>query len=134
KDKGRIWRIVPEKHKTKAVRPNLGKATPKELAKLLEHEDAWWRVTAQRLLMERADPSAADMLQEIATKRPMPQARAHAGWLSERLKPGWINQGRELMEDWHPRVRQCGLEIRAAYPSYWTLADGPLVWGLANGE
>ena len=35
KDKGRIWRIVPEKHVTKTVRPNLGKATTKELAQLL---------------------------------------------------------------------------------------------------
>src|SRR5262245_15761621 len=43
KDKGRIWRVVPEKHKTKAIRPKLSNATTDELVKLLEHPDAWWR-------------------------------------------------------------------------------------------
>src|SRR5262249_54238951 len=51
KDKGRIWRIVPEGHRHKPVRPRLSKETA-ELVALLENPDAWWRTTAQRLLLE----------------------------------------------------------------------------------
>src|SRR4029079_17644480 len=53
KDKGRIWRIVPQKDAKKTGRPNLSKATTEQLVKLLDNRDAWWRTTAQRLLLER---------------------------------------------------------------------------------
>src|SRR5205814_7059211 len=51
-DKGRIWRIVPESYKPQSIRPRLGLAREDELVKLLAHGDAWWRTTAQRLLLE----------------------------------------------------------------------------------
>src|SRR5437764_1425124 len=50
KDKGRIWRIVPKDHPTKTPRPGLSKASIAELVKTLEHEEPWYRTTAQRLL------------------------------------------------------------------------------------
>src|SRR5260370_27097197 len=53
KDKGRIWRIVPENYKANPIRPHLSSATTGELVPRLEHHNAWWRTTAQRLLWER---------------------------------------------------------------------------------
>ena len=48
KDRGRIWRIVPEGHK-RGPKPDLTKATPTELVGKLAHPIGWHRTTAQRL-------------------------------------------------------------------------------------
>ena len=52
KTKGRIWRIVPEHFFERPTRPQLSQASTEQLVKLLAHADAWWRTTAQRLLLE----------------------------------------------------------------------------------
>jgi putative membrane-bound dehydrogenase-like protein len=106
KDKGRIWRIVPEKHADKPRKPQLSKATTKELVALLAHRDSWWRTTAQRLLLERQDPQARAPLQELCRSSDQALGRLHAAWL---LK----SQGRldrdlivRLLGDPEPRVRE----------------------------
>jgi putative membrane-bound dehydrogenase-like protein len=67
KERGRIWRIVPEKHKTQALRPQLGKLTSGELADLFKSEDGWERTTAQRLILQRQDRSVVRTLHGLAT-------------------------------------------------------------------
>ena len=59
---GRIWRIVytgNEKEKSVGSRPdkdmNLAKLSNEELAKMLEHSNAWHRRTAQRIFAERGE-------------------------------------------------------------------------------
>jgi putative membrane-bound dehydrogenase-like protein len=55
KDRGRIWRIVPEGHKAKGIRVNLRKAGMGVLLAALSSENAWLRRTAHRLLLEGRD-------------------------------------------------------------------------------
>jgi putative membrane-bound dehydrogenase-like protein len=55
KDKGRVWRIVPEKHKTTAMRPEMSKAKTTELGARLGSTNAWVRMAAHRLILERKD-------------------------------------------------------------------------------
>src|SRR6266542_339007 len=55
KDKGRIWRIVPEKHKTKALRPKLSTVKTGDLADHFLSPNVWERMTAHRLFLERKD-------------------------------------------------------------------------------
>src|SRR4029434_1045001 len=62
---GRLWRVVPE-GKARGAKPNLSKATSDELVKTLAHPNGWWRDTAQRLLVERADASAVPALEKLA--------------------------------------------------------------------
>jgi putative heme-binding domain-containing protein len=83
KDKGRIWRIVPESfaERPRPARPHLGAAPIDELVKLLGHPSAWWRTTAQRLLLERNDPRATALLRDCALSAEEPLARLHAAWL-----------------------------------------------------
>src|SRR5205823_2134987 len=83
-DRGRIYRIVP-KAGLKAVKPQLGKASAPELVAQLENANEWWRLTAQRLLIERQDKSAREPLRKLATGSPKPLARLHALWTLESL-------------------------------------------------
>jgi putative membrane-bound dehydrogenase-like protein len=75
--KGRIWRIVPEGKRT-LVRPALGKATTAELVKHLDNPNYWWRITAQRLLVERQDKGAVPLLVQLAKNAKLPAGRMHA--------------------------------------------------------
>ena len=84
KDRGRIWRIVPDRPREASPRPDLGGAKTAELVELLGHPNAWWRTTAQRLLLERADPSATAPLRDLVDRiDASPLARVHAAWLLE---------------------------------------------------
>jgi putative membrane-bound dehydrogenase-like protein len=106
KDRGRIWRIVPEGHKHKPIRPRLSKATTAELVALLAHDDVWWRTTAQRLLLERQERAAVEPLRKLVASSDRPLARLHAVWLLESL--GHLDKELvlALLRDPHPRVRE----------------------------
>src|SRR5690606_13061168 len=65
KESGRIWRIVPEKGDVARPRPRLGRESTEELVALLEREDAWWRTTAPRPLLERDGPAARERLRRL---------------------------------------------------------------------
>lgn len=106
KEKGRIWRIVPEKYDGKTKKPQLSKATTAELVELLESPDMWWRTTAQRLLLERQDKAAVEPLRKLCAKSGSPLARVHAAWLlhgCEELDAALVAR---LLKDEHPRVRE----------------------------
>ncbi|MBI4604510.1 MAG: c-type cytochrome [Planctomycetes bacterium] len=79
RDRGRIWRLVPARDGEAPPRHRdlTGDATG-DLVRLLEHPNGWWRDAAQRLLVERRDPAAAPLLEELARSAPAPAARAHA--------------------------------------------------------
>jgi putative membrane-bound dehydrogenase-like protein len=106
KDKGRIWRIVPEGKQKPRPKPNLSKASTNELVALLENDDAWWRTTAQRLLLQRQDKSAIAELRGLARKSRKPLARAHAVWLLRSLGAGYVDETIDLLNDRNPRVRE----------------------------
>ena len=59
---------------------SLGKSNSAELVSHLSHANAWWRLTAQRLLVERQDQAAIEPLREVvletSTLGPRPTARA----------------------------------------------------------
>ena len=109
-DKGRIYRIVPKSGVT-PVKPRLGAASAAELVKYLEHPNAWWRLTAQRLLIERRDKSALKSLQELARASKSPLARLHALWTLAGLD-GLDNELIErTLKDAEPNLRQHGLRL-----------------------
>src|SRR5579864_4340986 len=83
KDRGRIWRIVPEGQREPRPRPKLSHATAPELIALLASHDAWWRTTSQRLILERQDPALIEPLRALVEKSSEPLARLHAAWLLE---------------------------------------------------
>jgi putative membrane-bound dehydrogenase-like protein len=106
KHRGRIWRIVPEKHRTKPIRPRLSKAKTSELVALLAHPNAWWRRTAQRLLLERQDRSAIGPLRKLCASSDQPLARLHAAWMLHGLGALDSDVVLRLLKDDHPPVRE----------------------------
>ncbi len=93
-DRGRIWRIVakdsgdatnPASGRRKPAdktRPPLSKMKSQELLKVLEHKNAWWRETAQRLIVERQDTAIAPQLVGIVTqRRENVRLRIHGLWI-----------------------------------------------------
>jgi putative membrane-bound dehydrogenase-like protein len=84
--RGRIWRIVPEGHARNGKPPALRKAASEQLVKHLADANSWWRLTAQRLLVERQDKSAVKPLRRLARECPSAVGRAHALWTLHGLK------------------------------------------------
>lgn len=79
KNRGRLYHLVHENFKLRN-KPDLKTASSSQLVSLLSDRDAWWRETAQRLLLERLDLSVAPELEKVATSSDFALGRAHALW------------------------------------------------------
>tara|TARA_R110002167_G_scaffold68872_1_gene194483 strand:+ start:10509 stop:13544 length:3036 start_codon:yes stop_codon:yes gene_type:complete len=84
-DKGRIFRITPTDAKpaewTKGLK--LGDASDNELIANLAHKNNWWRLNAQRLLVDRNDKKSIPGLIEMAKNASSDIGRLHALWTLE---------------------------------------------------
>jgi putative membrane-bound dehydrogenase-like protein len=118
RDRGRIYRIVPEGFQQPKM-PQLGKAITAELVATLAHANGWHRETAARLLYERQDRSAIPLLEELAQGRspvsppqvPLPEGRMHALYALdglEALSPGVILIA---LDDKDPHVREHAVRL-----------------------
>jgi putative membrane-bound dehydrogenase-like protein len=111
--KGRIWRIRPagvrvdRRHR----KPALGKAATRALVGHLADANLWWRLTAQRLLVERQDRTAVEPLRELARTAKLAPARAHALWTLDGLRA--LPEGLILaaLKDPEPGVREQALRL-----------------------
>jgi putative membrane-bound dehydrogenase-like protein len=63
RERGRIWRIAPKDFK-RPPQPKLGNASTAELVEALRSKNGWTRDTASRLLCERNDKSAANLIEQ----------------------------------------------------------------------
>lgn len=81
---GRIYRIVPQSSKgVNVVKPNLKNATTGELVAALSHKNQWWRITAQRLLLERQDKSVIPQVKQLFAESSDPRTRLRALYVLE---------------------------------------------------
>lgn len=108
--RGRIWRITTESA-PKPVQPALGKATTAELVQQLANPNSWWRLTAQRLLIERQDQAAVPNLEKLAQSAKLPVGRAHALWSLHGLKGLKDELIQAGLKDDHPGVRAQALKL-----------------------
>ena len=107
---GRLWRVVPEGHKTTALK-GLAGLKPAELITELGSGNEWRRETAQRLLVESGDKSLAAALTAFGLKAATPMGRVHALWTQHGLKvTDWalVSAG---LADADPRVRAAALRV-----------------------
>lgn len=84
-DKGRIYRITPTDGKpaewTKGLK--LGDASDDELVEYLANKNNWWRLNAQRLLVDRNDKKSIPGLISMAKNTFSDVGRLHALWTLE---------------------------------------------------
>lgn len=62
--RGRIWRLAPV-GTPRRPRPALRRASTAEWVAHLKDRNSWWRLTCQRLLIERRDPAALPLLHRL---------------------------------------------------------------------
>ena len=108
--RGRIWRVLPEKAK-RGPRPALGKAKGLELVKYLADNNVWWRLTAQRLLVERQEKTAVRALEAMARQKQSAVGRAHALWTLEGLDCLPDSLLEEALKDDEAGVREQALRL-----------------------
>ena len=106
-NRGRIYRITP-KGGLPGVKPNLRRAKTADLVQHLGHSNQWWRVTAQRLLVERQDRSVVPALKKLAVDR-NPLARLHALWTLRGLGVPDERLVIEAISSAQPGLRENGL-------------------------
>ncbi|HEY6169445.1 MAG TPA: PVC-type heme-binding CxxCH protein [Verrucomicrobiae bacterium] len=113
RNQGRIYRLVAETRKAErgTRKFDLGKATVRQLVAELENPKVWWRETAFRLLLERADMSALPPLKSLAKSGKTPQARVLALHLLENLGALEEAQLFASLGDKHPGVRENALQL-----------------------
>ncbi|MGH9341935.1 MAG: PVC-type heme-binding CxxCH protein, partial [Acidobacteriota bacterium] len=109
-DKGRIWRVVYDSG-SKAPKPQLETASPSDLVKALSHPNMWWRLTAQRLLVDRQDFSAIPDLVALARKAPWAQAQIHALWTLEGIRSLEPDHVLAALGDDDPLVREHAIRL-----------------------
>lgn len=105
RDQGRIYRVAPEGFRPPPP-PRLSKASTAALVEALGHRNAWHRETAQRLLLERRDPSAVEPLKALVKTNAWETARLHAYAALEAL--GGMDEGsvKQALCDPSPIVRE----------------------------
>ena len=81
-DRGRIYRIVPEKMTAKPYTPP---QTTEDLVRLLTDSNGWRRQLGQRLLVERQSKQAAPALRKLLTEGSAALTRLHALWTLDGL-------------------------------------------------
>lgn len=117
-DRGRIWRVRPE-GKYQANRPALGKADSLELVSKLAERNVWWRINAQRLLVERNEEDKM-LYQDLAAtieKNKYPPARIHALWTLHELDALPNAALLTCLKDSEPTVRCQALRVSENYLS-----------------
>lgn len=103
--RGRIYRISP-KAGLPSVPPPPAQLDSSQLVRTLAHENPWQRLTAQRLLIEKPDPSILPALQHTAASHSSPQGRLHALWTLRGLDALPESLLIQSLYDPHPGVRE----------------------------
>ncbi len=109
RQRGRIWRIVPEGHKHKPF-PRMDKKSHNELAVALHNPNPWIRFTAQRLLMDckKEERLAAILGKNDAVLTPVGNAHAISVYYSAETDPDLVPY---VMVHPEPGVREVALRI-----------------------
>jgi len=109
-DKGRIWRVVPDGKKAQPT-THLASLSSADLVKQLSHASGWRRDTAQRLLVERRDPSTIEALKTTAAQATNPASRLHSLWTLEGMDKLDDATIATALKDSYGKVRAAGIRF-----------------------
>mgnify|MGYP002777662117 CR=1 FL=1 len=109
-NRGRIWRIIPA-NASRSAPEKLGQAVSSRLVDYLSHPNGWHRDMAQRLLVERNDPSVVPALLALAEKSQHSLGRFHALWTLDGLNQSRPSLLLSLASDPDPLLRNTALRL-----------------------
>jgi len=119
---GRIYRVVHETIQPDKARPQLIKAKPEELLKILDHPNGWWRDQAQQLLIVRNEQTIVPQLKNIVKGNSLTfviksgeLAVVHALWTLEGLNAIDKEIISAALKHPHPQVRKAAIWISELY-------------------
>lgn len=107
---GRIYRLVHDGFKP-GPQPRMLQESPAELVQHLSHANGWWRDTAQKLIVLKADKSVVPALIELARKGAAPLGRMHALWTLDGLGATDRQLLIDALGDPDERVRAAAIRI-----------------------
>jgi len=114
---GRIYRILPANSSaSENSTPDLNKKSTIELVKLLSHPNRWWRLQAQRLILERQDISVVPALNTLYDESEDPKVRLHALYALEGLNSLTDELVKKALNDTSPGIREHGIILSERFP------------------
>jgi putative membrane-bound dehydrogenase-like protein len=114
---GRIYRILPANASaTVNNNPDLNKKSTIELVKLLSHPNRWWRLQAQRLILERQDISVVPALNTLYDETEDPKVRLHALYALDGLNSLTDELVKKALNDTSPGIREHGIILSERFP------------------
>ncbi|GAA5220878.1 c-type cytochrome [Membranihabitans marinus] len=116
-NQGRIYRITPKGTGKMdwSEKIDLSAMSTEELVSLLANPNIWFRKNAQRLLVDRQDQSAVELLEEMALSQPMGEARFHALWTLDGLDALSIPVISAALKDQVPGIRENAIVLSEAF-------------------
>ncbi len=116
-DLGRIWRVVRTDRPVNRTAAMAAKPSGAELVSRLSHPNGFWRDTAQRLLVERADDQVVPALRELVRKSDSGSGlgRLHALWTLEGMGALDLPTLRAAVADPFGRVRAASLRLAETF-------------------
>jgi putative membrane-bound dehydrogenase-like protein len=118
-DKGRIYRISAKDAKSadwiKGLK--LGDASNEELVQELSNRNIWWRLNAQRLLIDGRDKRVVPSLIKVAESGSSPLGRLHALWTLEGLDALNTSVIEHALKDPVAGIRENAIKLSEPYIS-----------------
>src|SRR6266516_2162689 len=116
-DRGRIYRVVPDTQPSLPLPRHiqLGHESDGELVQQLASPNIWWRRTAQRLLVERHDGDAVQLLVRLFNESPSPLGRVHALWTLDGLGKIDENLLQKALDDPEAGVRENAVRLAESH-------------------
>ncbi len=118
---GRIYRVVPADKPAPRV-ANIAAMTTTQWVEKLSHPNAWWRETAQRIVVERRDERLTAAVRAVALKGALPAGRAHALWALDGTGALDANTVLAALDDSESVVQVAALRLAERFPSDQTRA------------
>lgn len=114
---GRIYRIVSTEAKAqKSLPPHMRNQFGQELVAYLGHPNRWWRLNAQRIIIERKDKSAIPALVKMFNEDKNPISRLHALYALEGLDALNAELVGKALTDANAGLREHGAILSERFP------------------
>lgn len=115
-DMGRIYRIVPKGEAYKGVMVNLKNVSSIELLDYLSNNNSWYRIQAQRLLLERQDKSIVPAVKSFILKSQDSKAKLRALYVLEGLDALNEEVIKNGLQDSEPGLRENAIMLAEKFP------------------